>query len=85
MRAHLVFAHPEPKSFCAAMKDTTMAALADAGHDVTISDLYAERFDPVASAADFVVRRGPHYLSYALEQKHAIEWDTLAPDIAREV
>ena len=57
MRAHVVFAHPEPKSFCAAMKDTTMAALAEAGYVITISDLYAEHFNPVASAADFVVRR----------------------------
>jgi NAD(P)H dehydrogenase (quinone) len=85
MRAHVVYAHPEPKSFCGSMKDTVIATLSEAGHDVTISDLYAERFSPVASAADFVVRRDPHYLSYALEQRRAIEWDTIAPDIAREV
>jgi NAD(P)H dehydrogenase (quinone) len=85
MRAHLVYAHPEPKSFCAAMKDTAVTALAEAGHEVTISDLYAERFNPVASGADFVMRRDPRYLSYALEQRRAIEWDTLAPDITREV
>jgi NAD(P)H dehydrogenase (quinone) len=85
MRAHVVFAHPEPKSFCAAMKDTTMTALAEAGYVITISDLYAEHFNPVASAADFVVRRDSGYLSYALEQRHAIEWHMLAPDIAREV
>ena len=85
MRAHLVYAHPEPKSFCAAMKDTAVTALAEAGHVVTISDLYAERCNPVASGADFVMRRDPRYLSYALEQRRAIEWDTLAPDITREV
>jgi NAD(P)H dehydrogenase (quinone) len=85
MRAHLVYAHPEAKSFCGAMKNTAIAALTEAGHVVTISDLYAGRFNPVASASDFVVRRDPSYLSYALEQRRAIEWDTLAPDIAREV
>jgi NAD(P)H dehydrogenase (quinone) len=85
MSAHLVYAHPESRSFCSAMKEIIIATLAEAGHDVTISDLYAERFDSVASAADFVVRRDPCYLSYALEQRHAIEWDTLAPDIGREV
>lgn len=85
MNVHLVFAHPEPRSFCAALKDTTVAALSGAGHDVVVSDLYADGFDPVASAADFPVRRDPDYLNYALEQRHAIEHDALAPDIEREV
>jgi NAD(P)H dehydrogenase (quinone) len=31
------------------------------------------------------MRRDPSYLSYALEQRHAIQLDTLAPDIGREV
>jgi NAD(P)H dehydrogenase (quinone) len=85
IRAHLVYAHPEPKSFSGAMMSTTRAALIDAGHQVTISDLYRDEFNPVASAADFALRRDPSYLSYALEQRHAIASDTCAPDIAREV
>jgi len=85
MRVHLVYAHPEPKSFCAAMKDTTVACLAEARHQVTVSDLYAERFNPVASSADFAMRRDASYLSYALEQRYAVEQDAIAPDVAREV
>jgi NAD(P)H dehydrogenase (quinone) len=85
MRAHLVYAHPEPKSFCAAMMSATQHVLIEAGHQVTISDLYRDEFNPVASAADFVMRRDPSYLSYTLEQRHAIACDTCAPDIAREV
>jgi NAD(P)H dehydrogenase (quinone) len=85
MRVHVVYAHPEPKSFCAAMKNTTVALLTEARHQVTISDLYAERFNPVASSADFAMRRDASYLSYALEQRYAIEQDAIAPDITREV
>jgi NAD(P)H dehydrogenase (quinone) len=85
MRAHIVYAHPEPKSFCCAMKDTVYAALSETGHKTTISDLYAEHFNPVASGADFTVRRDPRHLSYVLEQRHAITEDALAPDIDREV
>jgi hypothetical protein len=73
MRVHVVYAHPEPKSFCATMKDTTVALLTEARHQVTLSDLYAERFNPVASPADFAMRRDACYLSYALEQRYAIE------------
>jgi NAD(P)H dehydrogenase (quinone) len=85
MRAHLVYAHPEPKSFCGEMMSATQAVLIDAGHQVTISDLYRDAFNPVASAVDFALRRDSSYLSYRLVQRHAIESDIYAPDIAREV
>ena len=85
MKAHIVYAHPEPKSFCSAMKDTVIAALTEARFEVALSDLCKEQFNPVASAADFAVRRDPSHLTYGLEQRHAIERDTLAPDIDHEV
>lgn len=85
MNVFLVHAHPEPRSFCAAMKDTAVATLAEAGHTVVVSDLYAMRFDPVASANDFSERSEASYLVYALEQRHAYETGSLAPDIAAEV
>ncbi|MCS6780187.1 MAG: NAD(P)H-dependent oxidoreductase [Geminicoccaceae bacterium] len=85
MKVLLVHAHPEPRSFCAAMKDRAAAVLRAGGHEVVISDLYAMRFDPVAKADDFASRRDPEYLVYALEQRHAFETGTLAPDIAAEV
>ncbi|MEW6164468.1 MAG: NAD(P)H-dependent oxidoreductase [Pseudomonadota bacterium] len=84
-RAHLVHAHPEPASFVAAMRDTAQQRLAAQGYEVTLSDLYAQGFDPVASGADFPERERPDYLNYALEQRHAIAADRLAPDIRREV
>lgn len=85
MNVLLVHAHPEPRSFCAAMKDRAVAVLRGRGHAVSVSDLYATRFDPVAKAEDFVSRRDPDYLNYALEQRHAFETGTLAPDIEAEL
>lgn len=84
-RAHIVFAHPEPQSFVAAMRDTTRAALERSDWTVTVSDLYASAFDPVAKASDFTDRRNGDYLVYALEQRHAQEQGTLPQDVAREV
>ncbi len=46
----MVFAHPLPDSFGAALRDAAATALREAGHDVRIRDLYAEGFDPVLSA-----------------------------------
>lgn len=85
MKVLLVHAHPEPHSFCAALKDRAAAVLRARGYEVLVSDLYAMRFDPVAKAEDFTSRRDPDYLVYALEQRHAFETGTLAPDIAAEV
>lgn len=84
-RAHIVYAHFEPRSFVAAMRDTVSRSLAEQGWAVTCSDLYAQRFNPVAHPDDFADRRDPDYLVYALEQRHAVERQALAPDIAGEV
>lgn len=85
MKVFIVHAHPEPKSFNAALKDLAVRVLSDAGHEVQVSDLQAMTFNPVASAADFTDREDPDYLVYALEQRHGYETGTLAPDIQVEV
>lgn len=47
MRLLLVFCHPDPESFGAAIFHTACQALREAGHELRIIDLYAEGFDPV--------------------------------------
>lgn len=85
MNVLIVHAHPEPQSFTTAMKDLAVATLTGAGHAVEVSDLYAMRFNPVASAGDFGARANPDYLVYALEQRENHKRGTLAPDIAAEL
>ena len=55
MNVLLVYAHPEPTSFTAALKDAAVETLTAAGHSVEVSDLYAEHFNPVENDADFAV------------------------------
>ncbi|OCW58198.1 NAD(P)H-dependent oxidoreductase [Hoeflea olei] len=50
MRILLVYCHPVPESFCAAVRDTVIAALEKSGHEIDLLDLYAEGFDPVMQA-----------------------------------
>ena len=52
MRFLVVFAHPRPDSFGAALRHAAVEALAGAGHQVDLLDLYATRFDPVLSAEE---------------------------------
>jgi putative NADPH-quinone reductase len=49
MRILYIYCHPLPESFHAAIRTRALAALAAAGHEVDLLDLYAEKFDPVLS------------------------------------
>lgn len=57
MRVLLVYCHPVPESFVAAVRTRAVETLRAAGHEVDLLDLYAEGFDPVLSADE---RRGYH-------------------------
>ena len=52
MRLLVVYCHPDPESFGAALFSTAVQALRDAGHELRPIDLYAEGFDPVMSLAE---------------------------------
>ena len=52
MRVLVVYAHPLPDSFAAALHRTVVAALRLGGHEVDDCDLYAEGFEPVMTAAE---------------------------------
>lgn len=56
-RALVLFAHPVPESFSAALHAQVVETLAARGWEVDDCDLYAEGFDPVLSAGE---RRGYH-------------------------
>ncbi|MEP9320351.1 NAD(P)H-dependent oxidoreductase [Pseudomonas sp. LABIM340] len=85
MNVLIVHAHNEPGSFTTAMKNLAVVILSEQGHEVRVSDLYAQRFNPVASAADFGSRDNDEYLVYALEQRHNLKNGTLAQDISTEL
>ena len=51
-RALVVYCHPSAKSFLAAVRDRVTAGLTAAGADVRLTDLYADGFDPLFTAAE---------------------------------
>ncbi len=85
MRVLIVYAHPEPKSFNGAMKDLAVDILSAAGHSVTVSDLYAQGFNPVAGAHDFTRRVDPTCLDLGVEQANAARTGAFAPDVQAEI
>ncbi|KAA2236505.1 NAD(P)H-dependent oxidoreductase [Salinarimonas soli] len=57
MRILVLYAHPDPESYVAALLRASLEALARAGHEADLCDLYADGFDPVLSLGE---RRSYH-------------------------
>ncbi|MEL6915396.1 MAG: NAD(P)H-dependent oxidoreductase [Pseudomonadota bacterium] len=53
MRALVIYCHPSPSSFTAAVRDVVLARLEAAGCEVRLRDLYAEGFEPVLSGPEW--------------------------------
>jgi NAD(P)H dehydrogenase (quinone) len=53
MKVLVIYAHPNPLSFNHALQETVAAALGEAGHEVRVKDLYAERPKVTLDAEDF--------------------------------
>jgi len=53
MRALVIYCHPRPESFTAAVRDRVVERLGEAGAEVRLIDLYARGFDPVLTGDEF--------------------------------
>jgi len=85
MNVLIVFAHPESASFSAALKNEAVATLAAAGHAVTVSDLYAMRWNPALGPEEFAHDRvDAAFLDLSREQEHAHRNDSHAADVRAE-
>ena len=85
MHALIVHAHPEPRSFCAALRDAAADELTRAGVSVDVSDLYEDAFVPVLSWHDFTAPAEPGFLRPMEEQAAAVLAGTLASDVREQV
>ncbi len=60
MNAYVVYCHPDPGSFTAALRDRAVAGLHAAAFEVRVSDLYADEFDPAMSRQERLNHMTPH-------------------------
>ena len=56
MKVLFVFAHPEPRSLNGALREVAIKELKALGHEVRVSDLYADNWKSQIDHADF-----PHW------------------------
>lgn len=85
MNILVVLAHPERSSFNGQMADLAVEAMRDAGHTVSLSDLYGSGFDPVEHPKHYDARVRSDVFDVQAEQRAASDRGTLPADIVREL
>lgn len=85
MKVLIVHAHAEPSSFNSALTETAVAAIAEAGGEVKVSDLYAMNFDPVSDRRNFTSVADPAKFSQQAEERRAVEVGGFAADVQAEI
>ena len=79
MRALVVYCHPDPASFTAAIRDLVLEKLAQAGAEVRLLDLYARGFSPALTQPEWQrYLASPDNIAPVAEDVAALRWcDTL--------
>jgi len=85
MRVLFVYAHHEPSSFNGAMLESAKSALRANDHEFLVSDLYAQKFDPVSDRRNFIGEADGTRLDQQVEEKLAFAQASFSPDIATEM
>lgn len=84
MNVLLIYAHPEPTSLNASLKDFAVQHLEAQGHSVQVSDLYAMRWKATLDADDVLERTPEKPFDPSGDSLHAFQTGTQSPDIVAE-
>ncbi len=81
----IVHAHPEKKSFNAALKNSASDYFISQGAEVLVSDLCKMNFNPVGGKHDFKRLDNEDFFKYQLEQVHAFKNDLFTDEVKKEI
>jgi NAD(P)H dehydrogenase (quinone) len=84
MNVLLVFAHPEPQSLAASLRDIAIRELEGGGHEVRLSDLYAMRWKSEVGRPDFPSLAPDARLKVAEASGQAFAAQALTEDVKAE-
>jgi len=85
MKVLIVFAHPEPRSLNGSLRDVAVSELEAEGHEVRVSDLYAQGWTSDIGRADFPQLPPGARLAPAAASRQAFESGTLTADVKAEI
>jgi NAD(P)H dehydrogenase (quinone) len=84
MKVLLVFAHPEPRSLNGALRDVAIRELEAQGHEVRVSDLYADGWKSEVARSDFPALAPEARLKVAPASAEAFAAGALTEDVRAE-
>lgn len=84
MKAHIVFAHPNLKSYNGKLRNKAIQTLQAFGWSVSVSDLYQMKFKASADEEDFTRLYNEDFFDLQIEQQVATQRQTYSSDISRE-
>ena len=85
MKVLLVFAHPEPRSLNGALRDVAIGELEAQGHEVRVSDLYADNWKSEVDRTDFPPLAPDARLIPVAASKMAFQTSALTDDVRAEI
>lgn len=84
MKVLLVFAHPDLRSLSGALREVAIGELEAHGHEVRVSDLYANRWKSEVDRADFPFLEPGARLTPIAASREGFGTDTLTEDVTAE-
>jgi NAD(P)H dehydrogenase (quinone) len=84
VKVHLVVAHPERNSFNVALHKTAIEVFKNKSISFEVSDLYQQKFNPVAGQSDIINLPVDDLFQLAKAQRFALENNSFAKDISQE-
>jgi NAD(P)H dehydrogenase (quinone) len=84
VKVHLVIAHPERNSFNVALHKTAIEVFKNKSITFEVSDLYQQKFNPVAGQGDITNLPVDDLFQLAKAQRFALENNSFAKDISQE-
>ncbi|MCK1651800.1 NAD(P)H-dependent oxidoreductase [Bradyrhizobium sp. 149] len=85
MKVLIVYAHPERRSLSGSLRDVAVRELEAQGHEVRVSDLYAQGWKADVDRADFPSLPPDARLAPASASRQAFEAGTLTADVKGEI
>lgn len=85
MKAHILLAHPETKSFNGQLARLSSNSLEAAGAEISVSDLYSMGFDPREGAMHYSDRVNADLFHAQSEQRNSANIGTLPSDVESEI
>ena len=85
MHAHIVLAHPEPRSFNAHLANVARRETEASGATASVSNLYQMGFDPCERQEHYPAPLAPERFDVQAQQRHASEGGTVPPVVTAEI